>query len=139
MGKLDNTYPGKSRTVSEERWFALNVAVALIPEMQKRGLSLAKLDAFTGRLLRDGSPRLLVSSVTDFFELDAEGFLSDLEDDPKSAWLLERDAPEAPKEERFVMPSPDVLAALPAHTRLVLSERDRVQREKDAAKGGRNG
>ena len=138
MGKLD-TYPGKSRTVSDQKWFELNAALALIPEMQKRGLSLAKIDEFTGRLLRDGSPRLLVSAVTEFFELDAEGFLSDLEDDPKSAWLLVRDEPEAPKEERFVMPSPDVLAKLPAHTRLVLAERERAQREKDKAKGGGNG
>ena len=37
MGKLDNSYPGKSREVSDADWFRLNATVALLPAMHKRG------------------------------------------------------------------------------------------------------
>lgn len=137
MGKLD-TYVGKSREVSDADWFRLNATVALLPAMFKRGLSPIKLDDFIARLLRDGSHHLIVSSVTNHFDLDAEGYLDALDDDPKAAHLMERDVPLAPAEDRFVMPSDDIVEALPPEKRLVLSNRQREQTEKDKAAAKRN-
>ena len=97
-----------------------------------------KLADFLARLLRDGSHHLIVSSVTNHFDFDAEGYLDALDDDPNAAHFMERDVPLAPAEDRFVMPSIDIFEALPPEKRLILSNRQREQSEKDKAAAKRN-
>ena len=134
MGQF-STYPGKAREVSDADWFRLNATVALLPAMFKRGLSPNKLGDFISRLLRDGSPYLIVSSQTNHFDLDSDGYLDALADDPGASYLVEPDNPPPKKEPRFEMPPKALLDKMSPEKKLAMAERERLQKIADQAAG----
>ena len=117
------------RDITVGDYYRMLLTIKFLRLMPKFGLAEHKLDDLLDRAL--ASPWLYGNGRVEDF--DGESFLNHLKH--KGDYLLERDEPEAPKEERFVMPPQAVLDRMSPEKKLAMAERERLQRLADKAAG----